>query len=105
MHQLIERFQQAGLLVDQRPIATARCSQPSRRLDTRDDLTLGLDHRVATHPRRGRDRGLATPSQHLRRRPGHHPPLQLIHVRHDHLEESRESLRCDLHTLTILRAD
>jgi hypothetical protein len=30
--------------------------------------------------------------------------LHLVHVRKNHLEESREPLRRDLHTLTILRA-
>ena len=36
---------------------------------------------------------------------GDDPPLQFIHVRKHHLEESRERLRRDLHALTVLRAD
>ena len=35
---------------------------------------------------------------------GDDTPLHLIQMRQGHLEESRERLRCDLHTLTILRA-
>ena len=41
----------------------------------------------------------------LRRRARHQPPLPLIQQRRHHLEESRERLRRDLHTATLLRAN
>ena len=104
MDQLIERGQQTGLLVDQRLVAPTDSPQALRRLNPRSHLALGFDHRVPAHSRRRRHRRLAAPAQHLRRGPGHHPTLQLVHVRQHHLEESRERLRRDLHTLTILRA-
>ena len=69
MHQLVERLEQTGLLVDQRLVATARRPQTSRRLDPGRHFRLGLDHRVAAHPRRRGHRRLAAPTQHLRRRP------------------------------------
>ena len=99
-----KRFEQARLLVDQRLVATAGRPQPSRRLDPRHQLGLRFDHRVAAHPRRRRHRRLAAPPQHLRRSPGDHAALHLVQVRQSHLEESRERLRRDLHTTTILRA-
>src|SRR5436853_526769 len=68
------------------------------------DLGLGLDHGVAAPPRRRRHRSLAAPTQHLRRRTSNHTALHLIHMRQDHIEESRERLRRDLHTVTLLRA-
>ena len=105
MHQFIERRQQPGLLVDQRFVASAQRPQTRRRLDAGCDLGLSLDHRVAAHTRRSRHRGLAAPTQHLRRRARHHAPLHLIHMRQNHLEESRERLRRDLHTARILRAN
>jgi hypothetical protein len=104
MDQFVQRLQQARLLVDQRLVAAARRPQTCRRLDSRRHLSLGLDHRVAAHPRRHGHCGFAAPSQHLRRRPRHDPPLQLVQMRQDHPEEPRERLRRQLHTLTILRA-
>jgi hypothetical protein len=104
MNQLVQRFQQARLLVDQRLVATAHSPQPGRRRNPPRHLGLSLDHRVAAHPRRRGHRRLAASAYHLRRRPRHDPPLQLIHVRQNHIEESRERLRRDLHTATILRA-
>ena len=63
MHQLVEGFEQTGLLVDQRLVTTARRSQTNRRLDPGDHFRLGLDHRVAAHPRRGRHRRLIDDNQ------------------------------------------
>ena len=104
MHEPIERFEQAGLLVDQRLVTPTLSTQPIRRLDPGDHLRFGLDHRIARHPRSGRHRGLATPTEHLRCRPHDHTTLHLIHVRQHHLEETREPLRCHLHNHNIHRA-
>ncbi len=57
---------------------------------------LGLDHRVAAHPRRRRPAVLPP-----RPSPRHDSPLNLVHVRQDHPEKPREHLRGDLHAAMI----
>ena len=102
--ELVEGAEQTGLGVEQRLVATTRGAQPHRWLDARRDFSLGLDHRVAAHPRRDRHRRLATTPEHLRRRTGDDPALHLVHVGQDHFEESREPFLGDLHTARLLRA-
>src|SRR5271156_5638840 len=104
MHKLVKCLEQAGLAVDQRLVPASRRSQTSRRLGPLAHFGLGLDHRVATHARRGSHSGLAASAQHLRRGTRDHTPLHLVHMRQDHVEESRERLLRDLHTTKILRS-
>jgi len=104
MDQLVQGFEQPGLLLGQRLVATAGSTQAVGGLHSRCHLCHRLDDGVAAHARRLRHRRLATTARQLRRRPGHHPALALIQVRQDHIEEPREPFGRDLHTVTVLRA-
>jgi len=68
------------------------------------DLALGLDDGVAAHSRCHRHRSLAAPPEQLGHCPRDHPALDLVHVRQDHVEESRETLVGELHVVMMLRA-
>lgn len=96
VHELVEGLQESGLLRLGFDVTAADGALAVRGHDPGLHLPLGLDHSVTAHPRRGRHCSLAAPTQHLRHRTGHHPPLHLVHVRNDHLEKSRESLGGDL---------
>lgn len=103
MHQLVELLEQPGLLGGQGVVTASGLAQTGRRLDGRGSRR-GLNHGVAAHSRRLGHRRLAAPAQHLRGRSRRHPALHFVEVRQGHFEESRERLRRDLHTVTVLRA-
>jgi len=65
MHDLVQRLDQSGLLVDERTVTTAQSTQAFGGLDAGGDLAFGLDDSVAAHARCHRDSALASPAEHL----------------------------------------
>jgi hypothetical protein len=65
MHDLVQRLEKSGLLVDERTVTTALSTQAFGGLDAGGDLAFGLDDGVAAHGRRQCDSALASPAEHL----------------------------------------
>ena len=104
VHQLVEGFEQAGLLVLGLDVTTTNGALAICWLDTLAHFAFGLDHRVAAHARSFGHRALATASETLGHRTGYHTALQLVQVGQDHLEESRELISTGLHQPILHRA-
>ena len=98
MHQLVERLEQTGLLVDRRAVPAARSALTVRRLDPSAHLAYRPRHRRSRDPRRSHNERLPAAAQRLGHRAGHHTPLTLAQMRHDGLEEHPRIRRRKLHT-------
>ncbi|MEN9507350.1 MAG: hypothetical protein RI958_3276 [Actinomycetota bacterium] len=90
-HQLVESFEQTGLLVDRRLVTSPPSTQRLRRLDPRRHLSLTLGHRVTTQARRLSHRGLAATTDRSSRRPRNNPPL-LLAIKPRSTDNHRERL-------------
>ena len=100
--QQVEVLQYPGLGLGYRLLARSWGTLALLGLHARGDLGLSLYHRVAAHPRPfGNSRLVA---EHLGRGPCQHPALPLVQVGQHQVEEPREPLGIDLHSLIILRA-
>ena len=104
MDQLIEGFCQSGLLVLGLDVTTTGRPLPIRGLDPFAHFAFCLDHRVAAHARALGHRCLATASERLGHGAGHHPALEFVQMRLNHLEESRELISTGLHQTILHRA-
>ena len=102
MDQLVERFEQAGLLVDRRLVPSADGALAIRGLDPGAHLGDRLVDRRRAHPRRFDHPSLAPPTQRLCHRARHHAGLQLVQMRQHRVEELGQSLRRQLHTRSLL---
>jgi hypothetical protein len=90
-------LQEAGLFDLGLDIAATDCTLTIRRADPGLDLTGGLDHGVAAHPRRLGHCGLPTAAEADGYRAGNYSALHLVQMRKDRREESRELFPTGFH--------
>ncbi len=101
MDQLVECFEQAGLLVDRRLVPAAHGALTISWLDARAHLCDRLVDRRRAHPRRLDHAGLAPMPQGHGHGTRHDAGLALVQVRQHRVEEPGQFLRRQLHTATL----